>query len=70
MPSEQAYDPSSDLCDYAQTKAAKMNYVKSMAKQLGPKGIRVNGAAPGPNLDAAAGLRWRYDGKAREGSAA
>jgi NAD(P)-dependent dehydrogenase (short-subunit alcohol dehydrogenase family) len=46
--SEQAYDPSGDLYDYAQTKAATMNYVKSLAKQLGPKGIRVNGVAPGP----------------------
>jgi len=46
--SEQAYDPSPDLFDYAMTKAATMNYVKSLAKQLGPKGIRVNGVAPGP----------------------
>jgi NAD(P)-dependent dehydrogenase (short-subunit alcohol dehydrogenase family) len=46
--SEQAYDPSPDLYDYAQTKAATVNYVKSLAKQLGPKGIRVNGVAPGP----------------------
>jgi NAD(P)-dependent dehydrogenase (short-subunit alcohol dehydrogenase family) len=46
--SEQAYDPSPDLYDYAQTKAATMNYVKSLAKQLGAKGIRVNGVAPGP----------------------
>lgn len=46
--SEQAYDPSPDLYVYAQTKAAIMNYVKSLAKQLGPKGIRVNGVAPGP----------------------
>ncbi len=46
--SEQAYDPSPDLYDYAQTKAATMNYVKSLAKQLGPKGIRVCGVAPGP----------------------
>jgi NAD(P)-dependent dehydrogenase (short-subunit alcohol dehydrogenase family) len=46
--SEQAYDPSADLYDYAQTKAATMNYVKSLAKQLGPEGIRVNGVAPGP----------------------
>ncbi len=46
--SEQAYDPSPDLYDYAQTKAATMNYVKSLGKQLGPKGIRVNGVAPGP----------------------
>jgi len=46
--SEQAYDPSPELYDYAQTKAATMNYVKSLAKQLGAKGIRVNGVAPGP----------------------
>ncbi|MBL6081078.1 SDR family oxidoreductase [Belnapia sp. T18] len=46
--SEQAYDPSAELYDYAQTKAATMNFVKSLAKQLGPKGIRVNGVAPGP----------------------
>jgi len=46
--SVQAYDPSPDLYDYAQTKAATMNYIKSLAKQLGPKGIRVNGVAPGP----------------------
>ena len=46
--SEQAYDPTPDLYDYAQTKAATMNYVKSLAKQFGSKGIRVNGVAPGP----------------------
>ena len=46
--SEQAYDPSPDLYHYAQTKAATMNYVKSLAKQLASKGIRVNGVAPGP----------------------
>ncbi len=46
--SEQAYDPTPDLYDYAQTKAATMNFVKSLSKQLGPKGIRVNGVAPGP----------------------
>ncbi len=46
--SEQAYDPAANLYDYAQTKAATMNFIKSLAKQLGPKGIRVNGVAPGP----------------------
>lgn len=46
--SVQAYDPSADLYDYALTKAATMNFVKSLAKQLCPKGIRVNGVAPGP----------------------
>lgn len=61
--SEQAYDPSPDLYDYAQTKAATMNYIKSLAKQLGPKGIRVNGVAPGPYMDSFTGKRWRFPGK-------
>jgi NAD(P)-dependent dehydrogenase (short-subunit alcohol dehydrogenase family) len=35
--SEQAYDPTPDLYDYARTKAATMNYVKSLAKKFGSK---------------------------------
>jgi NAD(P)-dependent dehydrogenase (short-subunit alcohol dehydrogenase family) len=46
--SEQAYDPTPELYDYAQTKAATMNFVKSLGKQLAKRGIRVNGVAPGP----------------------
>ena len=46
--SEQANDPSAELFDYAQTKAANTSYVRSLAKQLAEKGIRVNGVAPGP----------------------
>ncbi len=46
--SVQAYDPSHDLVDYAMTKAGIENFTKSMAKQLLPRGIRVNGIAPGP----------------------
>jgi NAD(P)-dependent dehydrogenase (short-subunit alcohol dehydrogenase family) len=62
--SEQAYDPSPELYDYAQTKAATMNYVKSLAKQLGPKGIRVNVVAPGAYLDSPASVGRRVDGEA------
>ncbi|UUL81318.1 SDR family oxidoreductase [Sphingomonas qomolangmaensis] len=46
--SEQASDPSEDLVDYALTRAAVLNFTKSMAKQLVSKGIRVNAVAPGP----------------------
>ena len=44
----QAFDPSATLVDYAQTKACIVSFSKSMAKQLAPKGIRVNAVAPGP----------------------
>ncbi|MBX9882816.1 MAG: SDR family oxidoreductase [Sphingomonas sp.] len=46
--SEQAQDPSADLYDYAMTKAATTSYIRSLAKQLAGRGIRVNGVAPGP----------------------
>lgn len=46
--SVQAYEPSDILLDYAQTKAAIVAFTKSLAKQLAPKGIRVNSVAPGP----------------------
>ncbi|TCV96735.1 SDR family oxidoreductase [Biostraticola tofi] len=46
--SVQAYIPSEILLDYAQTKAAIVAFTKSLAKQLGPDGIRVNAVAPGP----------------------
>lgn len=44
----QAFTPSPTLVDYAATKAAIANFTKSMALQLAPKGIRMNGVAPGP----------------------
>ncbi len=46
--SEQAIDPSPQIYDYAMTKAATTNFIRSLAKQLAKKGIRVNGVAPGP----------------------
>ena len=46
--SEQAFDPSSFLLDYAPTKAAIANFTKALAKQVAKKGIRVNAVAPGP----------------------
>jgi NAD(P)-dependent dehydrogenase (short-subunit alcohol dehydrogenase family) len=43
-----AYDPSPGILDYAMTKGAIAIFVKGLSKQLLPKGIRVNGVAPGP----------------------
>jgi len=46
--SVQAYDPSPGLIDYAMTKAAQVAFVKALAEEAGPRGIRVNAVAPGP----------------------
>lgn len=46
--SEPAYDPSENLIDFAQTKSRIVSFTKSMAKQLAPRGIRVNAVGPGP----------------------
>lgn len=44
----QATQPSPGLVDYAATKAAILNITRSLSQQLAPRGIRVNGVAPGP----------------------
>ncbi|CAM3180849.1 SDR family oxidoreductase [Sporolactobacillus spathodeae] len=46
--SVQGYNPSPDLLSYAPTKSAIIAFTKGLAKELAPKGIRVNSVAPGP----------------------
>lgn len=43
-----AYRGSAHLVDYAATKGAIVSFTRSLALQLAPQGIRVNGVAPGP----------------------
>jgi len=43
-----AYEPSETLLDYSTTKGGILIFTKALAKQLAPRGIRVNGVAPGP----------------------
>jgi NAD(P)-dependent dehydrogenase (short-subunit alcohol dehydrogenase family) len=43
-----AFRGTPEMVDYASTKGAITSFTRSLAKQLGPKGIRVNAVAPGP----------------------
>jgi NAD(P)-dependent dehydrogenase (short-subunit alcohol dehydrogenase family) len=43
-----ASQPEWNIVDYSATKAALANYAKSLSKEFGPKGIRVNTISPGP----------------------
>lgn len=44
----QGVKPSAHLVDYAMTKSSLISLTKSLAAQLGEKGIRINAVAPGP----------------------
>lgn len=46
--SVQAFSPSPELLSYSPTKSAIAAFTKGLAKELAPKGIRVNSVAPGP----------------------
>jgi NAD(P)-dependent dehydrogenase (short-subunit alcohol dehydrogenase family) len=46
--SVQAYEPKPKLIDYASTKAAILNFTRSLAREMAARGIRVNAVAPGP----------------------
>lgn len=43
-----AYRGSGGLIDYSSTKGAIVSFTRSLSANLAPKGIRVNGVAPGP----------------------
>ncbi len=44
----EAFTPEPGLLAYAATKAALVNFTKSLSKLAAKKGVRVNGVAPGP----------------------
>src|SRR5215210_6796799 len=44
----QAYEPTPQLLPYSCTKGAIVTFIKGLAQELTPKGIRVNTVAPGP----------------------
>ncbi len=45
--SVQQFKPHKDMAVYAASKEAQISLVKNLAKQFGPKGVTVNGLAPG-----------------------
>jgi NAD(P)-dependent dehydrogenase (short-subunit alcohol dehydrogenase family) len=62
-----AFLPDPAVIDYSATKAALANLSKSLSKELGPKGIRVNTVSPGP---VSTGLWLGRDGVAETVAAA
>ncbi len=43
-----AFLPDPAVIDYSAAKAALTNFCKSLSKELGPRGVRVNTISPGP----------------------
>ena len=43
-----AFLPDPAVIDYGAAKAALVNFAKSLSKEVGPKGVRVNSVSPGP----------------------
>jgi NAD(P)-dependent dehydrogenase (short-subunit alcohol dehydrogenase family) len=43
-----AFLPDPGVIDYSAAKAALLNFSKSLSKEVGPRGIRVNSVSPGP----------------------
>jgi NAD(P)-dependent dehydrogenase (short-subunit alcohol dehydrogenase family) len=62
-----AFLPDPAVIDYSATKAALANFSKSLSKELGPRGIRVNTVSPGP---VSTGLWLGRDGVAAKVAAA
>jgi NAD(P)-dependent dehydrogenase (short-subunit alcohol dehydrogenase family) len=63
-----AYQGSPGLVDYASTKGAIVAFTRSLSKQLVPRGIRVNGVAPGPIWTPLIPAGFSEDRTARQGS--
>ena len=63
------YQGSKELLDYSATKGAITAFTRSLSENLVGEGIRVNGVAPGPDLDPAQSLRRRAAGEDRRISA-
>ena len=51
--------PEWNIVDYSATKAALASFAKSLSKEFGPKGIRVNTVSPGPRLHGSVARRRR-----------
>ena len=65
-----AYQGNPTLIDYASTKGAIVGFTRSLSKQLLPRGIRVNGVAPGPIWTPLIPASYSEEKTAKHGSSA